>query len=453
MDRKTIELQNLLRQGSLPAAQVMRALDISKPTLSRLVRRSPGVLRVGRTRATRYALEHEIRTFGAQWPLFRISRDGRAEHVADLHALQAREWWYEIKGPRPDWLMGEYAWGIFPDLPWFLDDLRPQGFMGRAFARLHAEELGLSLDPRLWDAAGVIEALLLYGHDLPGDFVIGERAVTRFQQATLGIPAAVPSDKRRSRYGDLAVGALQGEVPGSSAGGEQPKFTACVEASGTLRHVLVKFSPLADTPGGRRWADLLVCEHIAATALREHGVPACETEILEAGGRVFLEATRFDRVGAFGRRGFVSLLPLDATYYGKLDDWASAADRLERDGWLSIEDASCLRLLWWFGRLIGNTDMHFANVGLFLDGRPFPLAPAYDMLPMFYRPEAGTEIVERQLAPLPPRPEQRSAWSKAATLAQLFWERASRDSRLSEPMRAEATRLVESIRRLLDRFG
>ena len=446
-------LRDLLRLGATPAAQVVAALGVSKPTLSRWVRSTPGVLRIGRTRATRYALSREIRIFGAQWPTFQINESGRAEHVADLHALQPREWWYETKGFPPDWLVGEFSLGIFPDFPWFLDDLRPQGFMGRAFAGRFADELGLPTDPRLWDAAGVLVSLLLHGDDLPGDFILGERALDRFQRASLQPPKAVPFADRPARYAELATAALHGKVPGSSAGGEQPKLTACVEEGGRLRHVIVKLSPLRDTPSGRRWADLLVCEHHAATVLRERGVPACQTEIVEGGGRLFLEATRFDRLGAFGRRAFVSLFALDSAYFGKLDSWNAAADRFEKGGWLNTSEAERLRLLWWFGGLIGNTDMHFGNAGLMLGARPCALAPAYDMLPMLYRPESGGEVLQRQLELPLPRPDQRGTWARAAALAQEFWQRVSQDGRLAAEFRSEAQRVLGALRVLVERFG
>jgi hypothetical protein len=49
---------------------------------------------------------------------------------------------------------------------------------------------------------------------------------------------------------------MNGAIPGSSAGGEQPKFTAyCGERSA---HVIVKFSPLGDDAVARRWRDILV---------------------------------------------------------------------------------------------------------------------------------------------------------------------------------------------------
>jgi len=452
MKRSPTRLFDLLYKGPTPASQVVAALAVSRPTLSRLVHDTPRVVRLGRARSTRYALRREVRTLGNRWPLYRISADGRPSAVANLHALEPRAWWFEHLGTRPDWVTGEFGEGLFPDFPWFLDDLRPQGFVGRAFARKHAGVLGLPNDPRLWDANGVLVALLSFGDDLPGDFVIGDAALARVQRASLEGPSAIPHAARATRYVELSTAALQGELPGSPAAGEQPKFTACVEHAGTVRHVLVKFSPLRDTPSGQRWADLLVCEHLAAELLREHSLASCHTEVLDGGGRCFLEVTRCDRVGADGRRGVVSLFPLDAAYYGKLDTWAAAADRLERDGWLSRDDAARLRLLWWFGGLIGNTDMHFGNVSLSLDALPARLAPAYDMLPMHYRPEPSGEVVTRPFFPPLPAPAEVPVFREAAQLALRFWHRASEDGRMSPAMRAEAARNADLVQRASERF-
>lgn len=70
-----------------------------------------------------------------------------------------------------------------------------------------------------------------------------------------------PSTQRAERYAALAHATLAGERAGSSAAGEQPKFTACVaDADGSPRHVIVKFSePVEGNPVARRWADLLIC--------------------------------------------------------------------------------------------------------------------------------------------------------------------------------------------------
>lgn len=399
-------------------------------------------------------MRREIRTLGNTWATYRIDAQGSPWLAANLHALWARAWWYQVTGNTPGWIHGEFAQGLFPDLPWFLYDLRPQGFMGRAFARRYADELGLGPDPGTWDAAGVLAALVLHGEDLPGDFVIGDIALERLQRASLGPPPAIALADRPTQYCLRLRAALAGDVVGSSAGGEQPKFAACVDDGGSYRHVLVKFSPPQDTALGGRWADLLVCEHLGAELLSEYGVTACKTVLLEAQGRSFLEVTRFDRNGAYGRHGFATLFALDSAHYGKLDNWGAASDRLQRDGWLTADDADSLRLVWWFGRLIGNTDMHFANVSFALDGtRPLRLAPAYDMLPMHYRPAATGEVLMTDLSLPLPTPQLLSIWRRAARLALVFWQRAQSDSRISDDFRTEAGRVHDALRSLAERFG
>ena len=68
-----------------------------------------------------------------------------------------------------------------------------------------------------------------------------------------------------------------------------------------------------------------------------------------------------------GRRGLVSLFALDAAFFGRMDTpWTLAADRLVHRGWLTEQDAEQMSLLWWFGVMIGNTDMHYGNISLFL---------------------------------------------------------------------------------------
>jgi hypothetical protein len=326
--------------------------------------------------------------------------------------------------------------------------------MGRAFARRHGEAFGLDRDPQLWTGGGVLSALLRYGDDTPGNFILGDSALEHFERTKLVPPETIALEQRVGRYANLAEAALADDVPGSSAGGEQPKFTACVDEGGEYRHLLVKFSPRRDTPGGRRWADLLVCEHLASKTMRESGLDACETRLAQDGGRCFLEVGRFDRVGRYGRRGFVSLMALSNAYHGQLDNWVAAADRLQRDGWLNHEDADTLRVLWWFGGLIRNTDMHFGNVSFALDfGRPLRLAPAYDMLPMHYRPNAAGEVVTREFVPPLPPPQQRSLWLRAADIAVTFWEGALADSRISDEFRAEAARVLDAASLLRERYA
>ena len=442
----------LARGGPLPAAALGRELGLSQPSISRLLADAgERIVRLGRARATRYALAHSIGRAGSHWPLYRIDAQARAERLGELRALHGGSFWFEAHGLRPALLHAGFAGGVFPGLPWFLDDQRPQGFLGRAFGRRIAPDIHANPDIALWNTDDIILALLRHGDDAPGDLVLGEDSLRRAQDAILAPTHGMPPSDRERRYPELAEAALRGEAVGSSAGGEQPKFAIDLVGGKQVQPVIVKFSERIDTPGGRRWGDLLVCEHLAGEVMREHGLPAASSEILATGGRVFLQSTRFDRTPARGRRGFVSLAALDAAFYGHgRIDWWRYAPELERDGWLDAHGARLLRRIGWFGALIANSDMHLGNAALQLqDARPLPLAPVYDMLPMTFRPASNGEIVERRYAISLPAPEHASDWLDAAPAALAFWRRVAVEERISPAFRAIAADADASVARAL----
>ncbi len=441
---------HLRRYGVQPAAAIRRALGLTQPTFSRALARTDGLIRIGRARAARYGLSRSVANRGSHWPVYRLDARGAPRRVGLLHAVHVDCWWFEPSKRACRWLHGASSDGLFRGLPWFLADLRPQGFMGRAFGRRHGVDLGLPNDASRWTDDDVLLALLSRGEDLPGDFIVGEAALERVQRLRLAAPDAISRRARAKRYGELAAAAVAGELVGSSAGGEQPKFGATIaDGNRSVRHVLVKFSDMVASAAGRRWADLLVCEHVAGEILRHARIASARSEIVDSGGRRCLEVSRFDRVGAHGRRGFVSLAALDANEYGMHDDWRHAADRLERDGWIGAAGAQSLRTLRFFGQLIGNTDQHFGNVGFeFGEVRPFRLAPAYDMLPMLYRPAAAGEIVARRLEPELPPPEATAAWERGAALALVFWRRVAKDARISRDFRTIALQNATSVARV-----
>lgn len=433
-------LARLLRtHGRVPASFLAASLGISQPTLSRLLARAGGqVVRLGRGRATTYALVRTIGRSGSRWPLYRIDAEGRPHEVGWLHALQGKVFWFEARDPDSALLHGGFADGCFPGLPWFLDDQRPQGFLGRLFARRVATELGASTDPLLWESDDVVLALLRYGSDGPGDLVLGEDALRSALQDLLAPAEPIDLAARRTRFPRCAEEVLRGDPVGSSAAGEQPKFAVTLRNGDALTPVIVKFSEAARTPSARRWSDLLVCEHLAGVVLTEHAIPAATSELLAAGDRMFLQSVRFDRTPARGRRGFASLAALDAACYGHgRIDWWRFADQLAGDGWMSAMDAGRLRVAAWFGALIANTDMHLGNAGLHLAERlPLKLAPCWDMLPMGFRPAASGEVIELEYRVALPTPDQRADWGAAARAALDFWGRAAGDARISHPFRA-----------------
>jgi hypothetical protein len=71
-------------------------------------------------------------------------------------------------------------------------------------------------------------------------------------------------------------------------------------------------------------ADLLVAEHLALELLAAHGYAAARSAIVTGGERVFLEVERFDRVGAHGRVGYVSLRALDADFGAAPTSWSGS---------------------------------------------------------------------------------------------------------------------------------
>lgn len=213
------------------------------------------------------------------------------------------------------------------------------------------------------------------------------------------------------------------------------KFAALLAADGALRQVLVKFSPPVTTPEGERWSDLLVCEHLALEIIAAAGLSAPASLLYSAGDRIFLQVDRFDRNDRFGRGPLYSIGVVDDEFFGRRDNWIAMADRLATAGMLAEADASSLRLLSLFGTLIANTDQHFGNASLIPvdDGlAKFRLAPAYDMLPMLYRPLNG-ETPRPDFVPPPPAPLQE--WSVAHGLSLAFWERAGGDERISAAFR------------------
>lgn len=449
-------LSLLRRDGPLPARDIGQHLGISQPTVSRLLADAGDrVVRIGRARATRYAAARGVARVGSRWPLYRIDPEARPVHLGELRALAGESFHFEPARPLPAFLHAPFGDGLLPGLPWFLDDQRPQGFLGRAFVQRVAGDIGAPTDLLRWQPDDVLLALLRHGHDQPGDLVVGEAALQAALQATASDEGLLTPPDRGARYPAMAEAALRGEAPGSSAGGEQPKFLLDLQDVTGVRALIVKFSDRIDTPAGRRWADLLHCEHMAADVLEAHGIAAARSDIVEADGRVFLESTRFDRTPMRGRRGFVSLAPLDAAFHGHgRIDWWRYADQLQGDGWLDADDARRLRLLGWFGALIGNSDMHLGNAGLMLtDEQPLALAPAYDMLPMMFRPLASGEVVERDFNAPPPLPEQHEPWLLAADAAQAFWARVAGSDAISVGFRGIADRAASSVSGAVARFG
>jgi hypothetical protein len=430
------DLEAALQRGPQPSVALQKQLGVSQPTLSRLLDRyRVNIATLGKARATRYALYRQIRDLAPDLPVHRVSRSGEAERIGTLLTIVPERYWY-------DDIEHLKASAEHRSIPWFATDMRPQGYLGRFFPKMH-EDLGLPDRVTDWSEDQSLYAIARRGEDVVGNLLIGTESLARWL-ARRGEPAWIPSTHRLNHYRRLANEAVAGGIPGSSAGGEHPKFTALIGNSlADAHHTIVKFST------SPRWSDLLLAEHLASVTLRASNHPSAVTEFFQDETRSYLEVVRFDRVGLRGRLGLVSLGAMDDQFVGDRRGWSESASALLRARLIDEPDAREMRFLSAFGSLIANTDMHFGNISFLTEGyMSFRLAPAYDMLPMLYAP-LQDEVPTRDFVPPNPRPGHADQWLAALPVAQDFWQRLSRDHRASEEFRAIGSENAERIAKLV----
>lgn len=430
------------------AGELVSRLGISRPSLMRAMTELDGqVVARGRARRTAYAARRAIRGKMDAFPLYEIDESGKAHELGTLvPTYPAGCAMMEMEGlPWP--LDDEMSDGWFRGLPYFLGDMRPQGFLGRNFAHQYAGIMQVDEAVNRWSEDDVLHVLSVLGWDQPGQYVIGEQSLRRFLSEQQQTPHFLDEDEIQTVYPQRAQLALNFGVAESSAAGEFPKFTARRWRDRPY-HVIVKFSGMDNSPQEQRWGDLLVCEHLALETISSTlGLEAAQSRIYQVGGRTFFEVDRFDRHGEFGRSGVCSWSELNAGLFGQTGNWSEGAESLLATSLISQETAQQIKLLEQFGRLIGNSDMHDGNLSFLPD---LSLAPAYDMLPMLYAPLRGVELVERRFNPALPLPKERNTWMQAADAAIVFWNAVESDRRISSAFRQIAATNARHIRRLLE---
>jgi hypothetical protein len=371
-------------------------------------REASEVLRFGRARRTQYAARRihtglDTDTF----PVFRVDETGALHRAGELVTLEATE---------SVWLPDDT---VIDGLPPEMHDIAPKGFLGRSYARHHSD-LGLPEDVADWSDNHILIALSRRGEDLPGNLVVGRDSFDRFQD--LQHEAHTTED-----FPGLADEAIAGEHVGSSAGGEQPKFTALVDG----QHRIVKFATDA-TDNARRWQDLLLLEHIALQTLQDAGIDAAPSDIVDQPGLRCLVVDRFDRVAETGRRAVVTLAAAGEAVDGS---WTDSAESMHRRGNLSDESFHRIALLDAYGALIANTDRHHDNMSLFPTDSGYSVAPAFDQLPMAYAPPASGNLRNSAIDQPHAAVNTLDVWGEARALASDFWRRAA-EQQLSGQMAA-----------------
>ncbi len=434
-------LRSLLAQApSLSAAQLQMATGMSQASVSMaLSQLGPSVHKLGAARSTRYALTQSILGLPAQQPV-RYGAAVSGELFGMLTLLHSGD--VHVRGPkRTEWL-GRNA------LPWFLSSQRPQGFLGREYTKLRPD---FPPDPDDWNVPQVLYMAVNHIKESPGAFDIGDdRNVYVGRSADEHDTAQISA-----LYDALAAHAGQGLPAGSSAGGEQPKFTTHAHAGAEVAHVIVKFSPPRGTPFGERWHGLLLLEHLANEVLRAHGVDSARTQIIQSTQRTYLQSKRFDRIGPIDKRHVVAASAVhDEFVKTPRQHWVSTCQALVAQKLLPAKDLHTVACTYLFGQYIGNSDMHFGNLSFFVDDvtQPqFTITPVYDMLPMQWRPNIHSGALDADPVRAQPPP---TGYAKEQALARQwaidYWQQASTLADLSAPLRQVS---LVNVQRLQSHFA
>jgi hypothetical protein len=430
------KLRLTLRQQVRGGGELPKALQVSQPTLSLLIKSHRDELFItGKTKSAAYALPREMPGLPRQMHVYAIDAGGKAAKAGTLTSVfpgESFHWESTRKGES----------GFYPGLPYFLEDLRPSGYLGALIPRLHPELEGPQ-DIAKWNTGQCLRYLSRFGSDLIGNFILGDEAYSRFLKQRDDSVGLKPGERAAS-YEIFASDVLALGDPGSSAAGEQPKFLTTKKPH---TKVIVKFSPKKEDARARRQADLLWCEGLALEVLRPRGFAVEPWEIIEGRKRTFLEVERFDRVGKHGRRGLVSLKALDLEFVGKGEGWSAVGEELLQQEKISVADFEKIQCLDLFGALIANSDRHLGNLSFFVESNgKFCLAPVYDMLPMLYFPKV--EVVERGFTPPLPVPSIARAWRVALPMALEFWGLVSGHKHVTREFRAIAAENRKALARL-----
>ena len=426
-------LIKLLAKQPQTAKELSQQLNISQPTLSRLIKQQTTITKIGKARATQYALQRSIRDLGCQWTVYRVTEQATITLAGQLTAIYPQGFvWQDALNSTET---------VYDSLPWFLWDIRPQGFLGREFRAIH-QQLGLNQRLQDWHDDDVLTFLLKFGFVQPSHFLVGEESRVSFLRLQQDVMQPDDEDgwlKTRASYGQEASKVIRHDIARSSAAGEQPKFGLFVLENQQAFELLVKFSPPLTTQNGQRWSDLLIAEHLALQSLQYFGIAAAKSHIVQTSGRTFLEVLRFDRTPCLGRKGMVSLDAISNEFIGHNKAWDEQAKSLLALGKISTSDYQLILKVFSFGRLIANEDMHNGNLSFFLaDDFSLSLAPIYDMLPMRFAPTIHGEVVEREIKIPPATVLTQDVWSEVCSWARYYWQQVAVDERISAEFKAIA---------------
>lgn len=400
-----------------------------RQVLRELKKLGESVVKIPSGKSPRYALA--VNAFGAgdSINLWEVDEHGKHSCIAVIRPLSAGGYFVEKRMGGSRLLLGESKDGLYDDLPYFLRDMAPQGYLGRKIAQeIATRDAAFPTNPELWSNHHIGQYLLSNNDDAMGNLKLGDSANLRLKHS---FSRSTPKD-----YPELAEQVMSEVVPMSSAGGEQPKFTTfCTDRQA---HVIVKFSPKGDDANAKRWRDVLISEHYANEVLNTGATTAARSMLFEEGERLYLASIRFDRQGEHGRCSMLSLKSVDAEFVGLGENWVNCLTNLKDEGLLSEQGVLNGKYLWLFGKLINNTDMHLGNMSLSIHGDVFSLLPIYDMCSMGFSPKKNGEVLPfSYIKPdLPDIGLAKWQLESVEKMAEQYWHLILEDRRISDEFRA-----------------
>lgn len=134
------DLMSILRTwGRMRASDLRLRMGVSRATMMRAIRAQAGRIIVrGNARRAAYAARRKVRGSDAAIDIFRIDEHGEGTRIGLLDPVYPHGAALLLQQPFQWPLPGDMADGWFDGLPYPLDDMRPQGFLGRSFVRKHA---------------------------------------------------------------------------------------------------------------------------------------------------------------------------------------------------------------------------------------------------------------------------------------------------------------------------
>ena len=174
-----LSISEYLERGPATSKEIQAGTGLSQSSVARQLRRmDDNVIKLHNGRSPMYAITRNAFGGNDKLPLSIVDAHGNTVLAAFIRPLVHGGFFVEAATGMPPLLLGENMNGLYDDLPYFLYDLKPQGFMGRQIAEemaSHSDDF--PSDPRHWNTNHIGRYLVSNGDDLPGQLQIRRTSI------------------------------------------------------------------------------------------------------------------------------------------------------------------------------------------------------------------------------------------------------------------------------------